>query len=140
MERQRHLIMKEGTVHCPPEYDRHPVFVANQKTNEQIAHRRAQLRTSRERACEKLIRMGEKWERERCKVSGIDELAEAERLERVRLRHAQEDSFNEEAARLGNCLLRLVCAKRYVFMYELSFMRCAPSESRIRTTPSVSSN
>lgn len=43
MERQRNLIMQEGTVRCPPEYDKHPVFITNQKTNVVIANRRAKV-------------------------------------------------------------------------------------------------
>lgn len=43
MERQRNLILKGKSVQCPPEYDQHPVFIANQATNKIIAKRRSKV-------------------------------------------------------------------------------------------------
>lgn len=106
MERQRNLIMQEGTVRCPPEYDKHPVFVANQKTNAIIASRRSKLKTLRERNCERLIRLGDKWERERTKYDKIDRQKNEDRREKHRMDRELEDRFNEATMERGMDLLR----------------------------------
>lgn len=106
MERQRNLIMQEGTVRCPPEYDRHPVFAANQKTNAIIASRRAKLRTLRERNCERLIRLGDKWERERTKYDKIDRMQNEDRREKQLVDRQLEDQFDTVTLGRGMDLLR----------------------------------
>lgn len=43
MERQRNLVMKGAAIHCPSEYDQHPVFIANQSTNREVMKRRSKV-------------------------------------------------------------------------------------------------
>lgn len=79
MERERNLIMKgKGGDKLSREFAEHPVFLVNQKTNDQISKTRSKLRTNREINAERLIKQGAKWEKERALYDEMDRLKELE--------------------------------------------------------------
>lgn len=104
MERKTDLILN-GI--CPSEYRKHPVFVNNKLTNKTILNRRAKLKTERERLAEKLLKRGEKWEKERLVVAELDRQREEEiRSRRLKIQNREFEYYQSNKER-GLDLLRI---------------------------------
>ncbi|CAO1378401.1 unnamed protein product [Diamesa serratosioi] len=79
-----------GTEKYPKMINEHPVFVVNQKTNNLLMKKREKLKTVREKNAERLIKQGQRWERERII------LEEQERLSEIQAKKEREQMLEDQ--------------------------------------------
>uniref|UniRef100_A0A336M276 CSON010654 protein n=1 Tax=Culicoides sonorensis TaxID=179676 RepID=A0A336M276_CULSO len=82
MDREKNLLLHGSGEQIPGELALHPVFMTNQKTNNIISRKRSKLKTIREKNAERLIKQGNKWEKERILLEEQDRLREIEAKKR----------------------------------------------------------